>query len=101
MSKKITMTARPRAKAEIDKWVETREPAVAEKPAVKPKRSIAAQEAENELCKSRHSNRGPHPNAHRTRARKSKITNTRTLNRKRPEDEFSFQSSLHVACFAV
>ncbi len=38
MSKKITMTARPKAKAEIDKWVETREPAVAEKPAVKPKR---------------------------------------------------------------
>lgn len=38
MSKKITMTARPQVKAEIDKWVETREPAVAEKPAVKPKR---------------------------------------------------------------
>ncbi|PHQ33157.1 plasmid partition protein ParG [Rhodopirellula bahusiensis] len=38
MSKKITMTARPRAKPEIDKWVETRGSAVAEKPAVKPKR---------------------------------------------------------------
>ncbi|EMI25976.1 hypothetical protein [Rhodopirellula europaea] len=38
MSKKITMTARPNAKAEVDKWVETRESAVAEKPAVKPKR---------------------------------------------------------------
>ncbi|WP_430450736.1 plasmid partition protein ParG [Rhodopirellula europaea] len=38
MSKKITMTARPKAKAKIDKWVETREPAVAEKPVVKQKR---------------------------------------------------------------
>tara|TARA_R100000365_G_C2727770_1_gene58663 strand:+ start:131 stop:367 length:237 start_codon:yes stop_codon:yes gene_type:complete len=38
MSKKITMTARPKVKAEVDKWVETREPAVAEKPTVKPKR---------------------------------------------------------------
>ncbi|GAB5517202.1 plasmid partition protein ParG [Rhodopirellula baltica] len=38
MSKKITMTARPKAKAEIDKWVETRERAETEKPAVKPKR---------------------------------------------------------------
>jgi hypothetical protein len=38
MSKKITMTARPKAKAEIDKWVETREPVLAEKPTVKPKR---------------------------------------------------------------
>lgn len=38
MSKKITMTARPKAKAEVDKWVETREPAAAEKSAVKPKR---------------------------------------------------------------
>ncbi|TWU49462.1 plasmid partition protein ParG [Rubripirellula reticaptiva] len=38
MSKKITMTARPKAKAEVDKWVETRGSTVAEKPAVKPKR---------------------------------------------------------------
>lgn len=38
MSKKITMTARPKAKVEVDKWVETREPAIAEKAAVKPKR---------------------------------------------------------------
>ncbi|WP_286763606.1 MULTISPECIES: plasmid partition protein ParG [Rhodopirellula] len=38
MSKKITMTARPKAKAKIDKWVETRESAATRKPDVKPKR---------------------------------------------------------------
>ncbi|KLU05868.1 hypothetical protein RISK_002500 [Rhodopirellula islandica] len=38
MNKKITMTARPKPKAELDKWVETREPVDAVKPAVKPKR---------------------------------------------------------------
>lgn len=38
MSKKITMTARPKPKAELDKWVETREPVVPEKLSVKPKR---------------------------------------------------------------
>ncbi|ELP30253.1 plasmid partition protein ParG [Rhodopirellula baltica] len=32
------MTARPKAKAEVDKWVETREAVLAEKPTVKPKR---------------------------------------------------------------
>ncbi|ELP32916.1 plasmid partition protein ParG [Rhodopirellula baltica] len=38
MNKRITMTARPRPRAELDKWVETREPVAAAKPAVKPKR---------------------------------------------------------------
>lgn len=38
MSKKITMTARPKPKAELDKWVEMREPVVPEKLSVKPKR---------------------------------------------------------------
>lgn len=38
MSKRITMSARAKPKAEIDKWVETREPVVAKTPTVKPKR---------------------------------------------------------------
>ncbi|MEO9594310.1 plasmid partition protein ParG [Rhodopirellula bahusiensis] len=38
MSKRITMTARPKPKAELDKWVETRAPVVPEKLSVKPKR---------------------------------------------------------------
>lgn len=32
------MSARPKPKAEIDKWVETREPIAADKPTAKPKR---------------------------------------------------------------
>ncbi|EMI25100.1 plasmid partition protein ParG [Rhodopirellula europaea] len=38
MSKKITMTARPKPKPEIDKWVETRKPNVEPEPRIKPKR---------------------------------------------------------------
>ena len=38
MSKKITMSARAKPNSELDKWVETREPVLAEKPSVKPKR---------------------------------------------------------------
>lgn len=38
MSKKITMSARPKLKPEIDKWVEAREPIIEAKPVTKPKR---------------------------------------------------------------
>lgn len=38
MSKRITMSARPKSKPEIDKWVETREPNIELEPRVKPKR---------------------------------------------------------------
>lgn len=38
MSKRITMSARPKPKPDIDNWVEMREPALSEKPIVKPKR---------------------------------------------------------------
>ncbi|WP_372715976.1 plasmid partition protein ParG [Novipirellula sp.] len=38
MSKRITMSARAKPKAEIDKWVDTRDSAITSKPGVKPKR---------------------------------------------------------------
>lgn len=38
MSKRVTMSARAKPKAEIDKWVETREPSASINPTVKPKR---------------------------------------------------------------
>ena len=38
MNKKITMPVRAKLNAEIDKWVDTREPVVEAKPVSKPKR---------------------------------------------------------------
>ena len=38
MSKRITMSARAKPKPKLDDWVESREPAVEKKPAIKPKR---------------------------------------------------------------
>lgn len=38
MSKRITMSARAKPKAEIDNWVENREPTAPIKPSIRPKR---------------------------------------------------------------